>query len=107
MAISAITTNLATSNPYAGASAGARPAGRAGAATDSQDDTDKAIAQLQRQLERLMQQIKRVEASQATDEQKATQLQALNAQATALQGQIQTLQNQKLQAASTQQGITA
>lgn len=57
--------------------------------SDNDDQYTRQIKELQRQLKRVMEQMARVRASNASAEQKATQLQALNVQAMQIMGMIQ------------------
>jgi hypothetical protein len=81
-------------------------AGQASSSDDSSDDpTTQAIKQLERQLRQVMTQIQRLQASSIPDDQKASQLQALNAEATTIQAQIQALMQKQMEAAKG--GVTA
>ncbi|WP_176463909.1 FlxA-like family protein [Bordetella genomosp. 11] len=83
----------------------ARSASATPAPSDSggDDATSQTIKQLERQLRQVLQQIQRLQASSIPDEQKAPQLQALNAEAATLQAQISALIEQQVQAAK---GVT-
>jgi DNA mismatch repair ATPase MutL len=72
---------------------------QASGSSDSSDPISQTLKQLQQQLRQVMAQIQRVQASPVPDEQKAPQLQALNAEAAALQGQIAALLDKQAQAA--------
>ncbi|HTK01664.1 MAG TPA: hypothetical protein VL522_18695 [Bordetella sp.] len=72
---------------------------QASGSSDSSDPISQTLKQLQQQLRQVMAQIQRVQASSVPDEQKAPQLQALNAEAAALQGQIAALLDKQAQAA--------
>lgn len=71
-----------------------------GAPAASGGKTESAVQQtlreLQQQLRLVLQQMERVRNSPGTAEQKAQQLQALNSQAAALQGQIQKILQEQL-----------
>ena len=69
--------------------------------TDNDDSYTRQIKELQRQLKRIMEQIERVRASNASAEQKATQITALNAQAVQVMGQIQKVMDLQAKAAQT------
>ncbi|WP_025139569.1 hypothetical protein [Achromobacter sp. DH1f] len=69
--------------------------------SDNDDTYTRQIKELQRQLKRIMEQIERVRASNASAEQKATQLQALNSQAMQVMGQIQKVMELQAKAAQT------
>ncbi|CAM3706264.1 FlxA-like family protein [Bordetella bronchialis] len=73
--------------------------------TEGGDATTQTIKQLQRQLKQVLLQIQRLQASRIPDEQKAPQLQALNAEAATLQAQIATLIAKQAQEAKG--GVTA
>lgn len=67
----------------------ATSANKASESTENEDDYTRILKELQRQLRIVMEQIRRVQASNASAEQKAQQVQMLNTQAVAIQGQIQ------------------
>lgn len=69
--------------------------------SDNDDTYTRQIKELQRQLKRIMDQIARVRASNASAEQKATQISALNAQAVQVMGQIQKVMDLQVKAAQT------
>ena len=56
--------------------------------TDNEDEFTRQIKELQKQLKLIMDQIAKVKASGMSDEMKAQQMMALNAQAVQIQGQI-------------------
>ncbi|ARP95293.1 hypothetical protein [Bordetella genomosp. 13] len=95
MAISPLSRLLDVPTPGLFAAARKEAASRA---SQNEDPTDKAIKELQRQLRLVQRQMERVRNSGATPEQKASQLQALNAQAATIQGSIQKLMGEKLAA---------
>jgi hypothetical protein len=66
---------------------------------DGDDPTSQTIKQLERQLRQVLSQIQRLQASSIPNEQKAPQLQALNAEAATLQAQIASLLAKQAQAA--------
>ena len=83
--------------------AGKLPATPAAAPADSEtssDPTTQMLKQLQDQLRQIMDQIKRLQASSVSDEQKMPMLQSLNAEAATIQGQIEALMQKQMQAAS-------
>lgn len=67
--------------------------------TDNDDEYTRQIKELQKQLKRVMDQIAKVKASGMSDEMKAQQLLALNAQAVQIQGQISQVMQQQARAA--------
>lgn len=67
--------------------------------TDNDDEYTRQIKELQKQLKRIMDQIAKVKASGMSDEVKAQQLLALNAQALQIQGQISQVMAQQARAA--------
>ncbi|CAB3708078.1 FlxA-like family protein [Achromobacter pestifer] len=67
--------------------------------TDNDDEYTRQIKELQKQLKRVMDQIAKVKASGMSDEMKAQQLLALNAQALQIQGQISQVMQQQARAA--------
>ena len=82
-------------------SAGGLKVGEASASeeTDNDDEYTRQIKALQKQLKRVMDQIAKVKASGMSDEMKAQQLLALNAQAVQIQGQIAQVMSQQARAA--------
>lgn len=72
--------------------------------TDNDDEFTRQIKALQKQLKRVMDQIAKVKASGMSDEMKAQQLMALNAQAVQIQGQIAQVMAQQAQAAQSSGG---
>jgi hypothetical protein len=88
-------------------------AGRSAASSKADNDgggddpVEQAIKQLEQQLQRVMQQIHQVQASAMPDDQKASQLQTLNAEATQLQAQIQSLRDKQIEAAREAAGAAA
>ncbi|MBB1596854.1 FlxA-like family protein [Achromobacter sp. UMC46] len=66
--------------------------------TDNDDEYTRQIKALQKQLKRIMDQIAKVKASGMSDEMKAQQLMALNAQAVQIQGQIAQVMAQQARA---------
>ncbi len=83
------------------------PVGQTTESKDTDSDYTKMMKELQRQLRVVMQQIRRVQASNASAEQKAAQLGALNTQAASIQGQIQKLMAAQMKALQMQSGATA
>jgi len=67
--------------------------------TDNDDEYTRQIKELQKQLKRVMDQIAKVKASGMSDEMKAQQVLALNAQAVQIQGQIVKVMAQQARAA--------
>lgn len=83
-------------NNPAGMTVGSAPATEE---TDNDDEYTRQIKELQKQLKRVMDQIAKVRASGMSDEMKAQQLLALNAQAVQIQGQIAQVMAQQARAA--------
>jgi hypothetical protein len=81
------------------------PGGMTVGATSATEDTDnddvytRQIKELQKQLKRIMDMIAKVKASGMSEEMKAQQLLALNAQAVQIQGQIAQVMAQQARAA--------
>ena len=67
--------------------------------TDNDDEYTRQIKELQKQLKRIMDQIAKVKASGMSEEMKAQQLLALNAQAVQIQDQIAQVMVQQARAA--------
>lgn len=65
---------------------------------DTQTELQKRLAELQKQLAEVMKRIKDVQKSNASDEAKAQQIQALNARANTINGQIQMIMAKQMQA---------
>jgi TolA-binding protein len=91
-------TNAGKSN--AKGSPSATPAAASTDTAASSDPTAQTLKQMQDQLRQVMDQIKRLQASSVPDDQKTQMLQSLNAEAGALEGQIQALMQKQAQAAS-------
>lgn len=89
--------------------AGSMKVGGAQAAesTDNDDEFTRQIKELQKQLKRVMDQIAKVKSSGMSAEMKAQQLQALNAQAVQIQGQIAQVMAQQAKAAQGGGGVSA
>ncbi|KCB50810.1 hypothetical protein ACLQ8Z_07405 [Bordetella hinzii] len=81
------------SSAYASILSRSAPAASSG---KSESAVQQTLRELQKQLRLVLQQMERVRNSNATAEQKAQQLQALNSQAAALQGQIQKILQEQL-----------
>jgi len=72
--------------------------------SDNEDEYTRQIKELQRQLKRIQQQIAKVQSSGLPAEQKAQQIQALNAQAVQIMGQIQKIMAMQAKAAAAAAG---
>jgi len=75
--------------------------------TDNEDEFTRQIKQLQKQLKLIMDQIAKIKASGMSDEMKAQQMMALNAQAVQIQGQITKVLAQQASAAKKNGGVSA
>ena len=64
---------------------------------DTRTELQKRLEELQKQLAEVMKRIKAVQNSNATDEAKAQQIQALNTRASTISGQIKMLMSKQLQ----------